>query len=162
VTDQVDFDEPGHILAPLRPGADRDLGLEQGAGLGVCTSPREQFGPLGGKVVIDAGGRHGDQGSGVCVAQGDLAVTSQQRDDGGQHRDQAFAGRRAGQHPADGESGHHVGTELRGPCRPWPSNLECPGPPDGGPAVVAMPSGQLDQFVNSSRIRDFSGLDPRL
>ena len=28
VADQVDFDEPGHIFAPLGPGADRDLGLE--------------------------------------------------------------------------------------------------------------------------------------
>jgi hypothetical protein len=25
VSDQVDLDEPGHVLAPLRPGADRDL-----------------------------------------------------------------------------------------------------------------------------------------
>src|ERR1035441_893986 len=35
VADQVDFDEPGHILAPLGPGADRDLRFEQRAGLGV-------------------------------------------------------------------------------------------------------------------------------
>jgi len=29
VPDQVDLDEPGHGVVPLRPGADRDLGLQQ-------------------------------------------------------------------------------------------------------------------------------------
>ena len=49
-------------------------------------------------------------------------------------------------------AGHHVGPELRGPGRPRPSDLERPGPADGGPAVVPMPPGQLDQLVEDPRL----------
>ena len=102
-------------------------------------------------MTIDRRRRHRDQQSGLSVGHGDLAVAAQEGDDGGQHRGQALAGWGAGQHPADGETGHHVGAELRGSGRPRASDLERCRTGDGGPAVVPMPPGQLDQFVEYPR-----------
>src|SRR5674476_1687430 len=53
VADQVDLHEPRQILAPLGPGADRDLGLEQRARLGVGASPEGQGGPIWGQQAVD-------------------------------------------------------------------------------------------------------------
>ena len=47
VADQVDLDEAGNHVVPLRPGADGDLGLEEGSRLGVAHPPEpgQYFGP---------------------------------------------------------------------------------------------------------------------
>ena len=45
VADEVDLDEARDVLVPLRPGADRDLGLEQRAGLGVARGPGTRRAP---------------------------------------------------------------------------------------------------------------------
>jgi hypothetical protein len=42
VADEIDFHEPGHRVVPIRPGPDRDLGLQQGPGLRMEPAPQYQ------------------------------------------------------------------------------------------------------------------------
>ena len=88
VADEVDLDEPGFVLVPLGPGADRDLGLEQRAGLGVRTPSYAKFGPLRPEMAIDARRAHGHKQRRLVVVQHDLAVTAAGR------RRPGFAGAR--------------------------------------------------------------------
>ena len=101
VADEVDLDKAGPVLVPLGPGADRDLGLEQGAGLRVATPPRHKASPR----RTEPGGRWWRRSSlreqgGLLVTHDDVAVSAQQRDDHIEHRGKALAGRCTTERPA--------------------------------------------------------------
>ncbi|WP_200837455.1 hypothetical protein [Ruania rhizosphaerae] len=55
VADQIDLDEPRHGVVPLRPGADRDLVLEQRPGLGVRVTSQRQFRAVSGQAAVHRG-----------------------------------------------------------------------------------------------------------
>ena len=53
VADEVDLDKAGAGIVPLRPGPYRDLGLEEGPGLGVAATPGdEQAGPARRRSMV--------------------------------------------------------------------------------------------------------------
>lgn len=58
VADQIDFDEPGHHIVPLRPGSDRDLRFEQGAEFGVRATTKLVLATFGGQPTVNGGGGH--------------------------------------------------------------------------------------------------------
>ena len=64
VADQVDLHEPRRLLIPVRPGTDRDLGLQQGPGLGTGTALQLQAPALPGQPAVDRGRRHAAQPQG--------------------------------------------------------------------------------------------------
>ena len=45
VADQIDLDKTRHRVVPRGSGTDRDLGLQQGSGLGVGTAMRQNLRP---------------------------------------------------------------------------------------------------------------------
>jgi hypothetical protein len=53
VADQIDFDETGPLLVPLRKRADRDLMLQQRTGLGAGAPMQLQTFALRGKQPIN-------------------------------------------------------------------------------------------------------------
>ncbi len=119
VADEVDLDEARAGLVPLRPGADRDLGLEQRAGLGVAATHGTARGPwrrrsrrsiVAGLICISS--------CRLGVAEIELAVTAQQRHEDREHRRQALAGRRPGDPPAQLEGRDHPGGVDRRARRP--------------------------------------------
>jgi len=140
-----------------RPGADGDLGLEEGAGL-VWERPLKPNRPAGREVAVDGGRAHGDEEGGLGVGQNDVAVPSQQRDHRGQHGSQALARRGPGQRPARHQTGDHTDAILRGRASSC-HRLDQPGAADRGPGMVPVPP---VSSTSSSRILDFSALEPRL
>src|SRR5512144_3279013 len=50
VGDQVDLDEPGHRVVPVRPGPDRDLALQQRAGFGARAALQLVLAPFAGQA----------------------------------------------------------------------------------------------------------------
>lgn len=48
---QINFDKPGDGIIPLRPGSDRDLGLQQGSRSGVGPASDGHLGLLVGKAL---------------------------------------------------------------------------------------------------------------
>ena len=138
---------PGRALVPLRPGADRDLGLEQRPGLGVRTSLGHQEPAPGGQAPIDGGRAHLAQQLRLGVVHHQLALLAQGHDEDLEHGGQALAGRVAA-HPPAHRQGLHQGVGI--PGRPWAGG---PGRPDPArlsqrlAGVVSVPAGELAQLV---------------
>ncbi len=70
MSDEVDLEKARCLLVPLRPGANRDLGLEQRAGLGMGAAVGREQSPGGREATVDRGGRHRDEAAGLNIAQG--------------------------------------------------------------------------------------------
>ena len=69
VADQVDLHKARDRVVPLGPGADRDLGFQQGPRLGVGPSARDQFRPLAREFAVDRRGAHAHQQAGLLVGE---------------------------------------------------------------------------------------------
>lgn len=149
VAHQVDLHEPRDGVIPFGPGADRDLGFEQRARLGMGPSPREKFCPFAGEFPVDGRCAHLHQQSGLFIGQVKLPVPTQQRHQDRQHRGEQPAGRGAQHGPALDEGRQKIRPVHRGPARAWSDDLQHQGIPQGRPGVVAVPTGQLDQFVQN-------------
>lgn len=67
VADQVDLDEPWFRIVPLRPGADRDLRLEQRPRFGVAATSQLVFLPFRSQAPVDGGCGHPHQQRGGLV-----------------------------------------------------------------------------------------------
>lgn len=93
MTDQVDLDEAGGDVVPLRPGPDGDLCLEEGARLGVTRGPEPGQHLRTRQAPVDGGGTHDHQEVGLVVGQVELAISTEQGDEDGKHRGQALARR---------------------------------------------------------------------
>ena len=76
-----------------------------------------------------------------------IPVPPEQGHDHGQHRGQPLAGGTAGQHPTDGQCGHHRWGELGGSGGPGRHHLDRARTTQGGPGVVPVPAGESDQLV---------------
>src|SRR5450756_1501981 len=80
VADQVDLDEPGYCVVPVRPRPHRDGVLEQRPRFDVRTTPDLQFRPVRGEPPVDRSRRHPAQRGGCLVVDVQLAEGPQDRD----------------------------------------------------------------------------------
>jgi hypothetical protein len=108
--DQINLNEPGHRVVPVRPGPHRDLRLQQRAGLGMGPAPQHQFRPLRCKLPIDRRRAHPHQQYRIRVRQVQFPVTAQQGHEHRQHRRQPLAGRAPQHRPADHQRLDHPWT----------------------------------------------------
>jgi hypothetical protein len=147
VADQVDLHKPRNGIVPLGPGPDRDLGFEQGAGLGMGPPPRDQFCPFTGQFAVDGRRAHPHQQTGLVIADRKLPIPAQQRHQNRQHRGQEPAGRCPQHRPAPDQCRQQVRSVDRRPAGPGSDDLQDQGVPQGRPGIVAVPTGQFDQLV---------------
>jgi hypothetical protein len=153
VADQVDLNEPGPLIVPVGPGADRDLGLQQRPGFGVGSAPHREPGPFHREPAVDGGGAHADQQVGLGVGDLQLLIPAQHRHQDRQYRRQPLP-RRGPQHrPAQHERGDHVGAVDRPARRAGFDHPRPQSPPQRAAGVVAVPAGQLDQLIENPALR---------
>ena len=89
MTDEIDLDEPGNCVVPVRPRPDRDLRLQQRARLRMGPAPRHHLRPLRCKPTVDRGSADTHEQVGFIV--GEITVTAQHRHQHRQHRRESFA-----------------------------------------------------------------------
>jgi hypothetical protein len=149
VTDQVDLHEPWLVLVPLRPGTDRDLGLEQRAGLSPGPASQRQPGPLAGQPPVDRRSGHRHQPGGDIVADAQLAGPAQHRDDLGKERRHPLARRRVHHRPDLAQRRDHFRAVHRRARPAWLRQLRLQGLPEGLPRVITMPARQRAQLIEN-------------
>ena len=147
VPDEVDLDEAGSSLVPLRPGPDRYLRLEQAPGLGVGAPADlgEELGTL--EPAVDRRRAHLAQQRRLVVGELELAVSSQGRDEDSEHRRQALAGWQACDPPAQLEAGDHPGRVHRPASCPDAKDADLARHAQPRPRVIPVPPGQLAELV---------------
>jgi len=90
VADQIDLDEAGSGLVPLRPGPNGDLRSDPGLGVALATEPGQDLGPP--EPPVDGGRAHLHEQRRLLTAGIELAVSAQQLDQDPQHGGEALAG----------------------------------------------------------------------
>ncbi|HEV8055954.1 MAG TPA: hypothetical protein VGP51_05665, partial [Nocardioidaceae bacterium] len=123
VTHAVDLVEAGLLLIPVRPGADRDLGLQQGAGLGTRAAPQLQPLAFSGQLAVDRGRAHRGQLRGSLLGQVELATGPQPSHHLTHERRHPLSGRGVHHRPHLPHRGQHLFVVGR---RPRPAGLGHP------------------------------------
>jgi hypothetical protein len=149
---QVDLNESGHRVVPVRPGPYRDLGFQQRSGLGMGPSPQHQFCPLGSQFPVDRRRAHPHQQYRLRVRQVQFPVPAQQGHEHRQHGRQSLAGRGPQHHPADHQRHDHPWTIHWWPRRTGPHWAQFQSLPQSTPRIVPVPARQLHKIIKDPHL----------
>ena len=159
--DQVDLDEPGPFVVPVRPGPHRDLRLEQPAGLGQRPAAADlQLGPVWRKPPVDGGRRHRHQPGSKCVVDVELAMAAQRGDQLAHDRGEPFPSRAVEHRPhlAQRVDDLRPVGEHRGASAPHGGRRAGHRDPQRLAGVIAMPLVDLDQMVQDRGLLSLGSL----
>lgn len=152
---QVDLDEARTVLGPLGPGANGNLTLQEGPGLGVRAALRPQADPLILQVAVNGRGTHGSGRRRVGVAQVQVPVALQHRHEYRQHRCQMLARRVATERPDERQGDRALSRVARSAGLAGSHQLDRAGRLDGVARVIAGPAGQFHQAIEDQRLFGF-------
>lgn len=153
MADQIDLHTPGHRVIPVRPGADRDLRLQQAARLGMRPTPRQHLRPLQRQPPVDGGRADPAQQRRLLIGERDVPVAAQQRHQHRQHRCQQSPRRRPQRRPAGDQRRHQLRPIRRCPRRTRLRRSDrAARVPQHRPRPVTMPPGQLDDLIQNPRL----------
>ena len=144
------FYKSRRLLVPVGPGTDRDLGLQQGPGLGARTALELQTPALPGQPAVDRGRRHPAQLRRRSVVQVQLTAGPQPAHHLRQERRHPLTRRGVHHRPHRAQRHHHVLAIGR---RPTLSRCDHPARSERSTqrlaGVVTMPARQLTQLVQN-------------
>ena len=148
VADQVDLDEPGHRVVPVRPGADRDLALEQRPRLGVRAALERMLAtfarPGGGRWWPPTSTTSSAAVSSSMSSSPNRRSTATSSPSIGASR---FPGRHAQHRPAESQRRNHFRAVLRRARPPWADHLRPQRRLKRLAGVIAVPASGRAQLV---------------